>query len=153
MGKQNRRDPIAKARKNVAKSQTRYMKAVAKGERQIRNVRAAVDEKIARAKAEFELRASVLAEAEANAAKRKASDVTPERAADVVQKRSAQRGKKPSSPVEGAIAVETAELVANDSSGDTASANGADHASLTAKPDARGGAAGPSRRRRSSPAR
>lgn len=64
ISKSSKRDPVAKARKKVARAQNRYLKAVAKGERQIRNVRALVDEQIARAKAQFEMRASELAEAE-----------------------------------------------------------------------------------------
>ena len=67
MGKDGRKDPLTKARKKVARAQTRYMKAVARGEREIRNVRALADERIARAKAEFELKASELAEVERGA--------------------------------------------------------------------------------------
>ena len=55
MGKSGKKDPVAKARKKVALAQNRYMKAVAKGEREIENVRAVADERIARAKAEFEM--------------------------------------------------------------------------------------------------
>jgi hypothetical protein len=64
MGKSGKKDSVAKARKKVALAQNRYMKAVAKGEREIRNVRALADERIARAKAEFEMRAGELADIE-----------------------------------------------------------------------------------------
>lgn len=68
MGKNGGKDPVARARKKVARAQSGYMKAVAKGEREIRNVRALADERIARAKAEFELRANELADVERSAA-------------------------------------------------------------------------------------
>jgi len=64
MGKSGVKDPVAKARKKVAQAQNRYLKAVAKGERQIRNARASADERIARAKAEFELRSQELSDVE-----------------------------------------------------------------------------------------
>jgi hypothetical protein len=86
MGKQGTKDPVAKARKKVAQAQNRYMKAVAKGERQIRNVRAHVDEKIARAKAQFELRAGELADVEQHAeGTPNGATASPEKAADVVE--------------------------------------------------------------------
>jgi hypothetical protein len=64
MAKAGRKGRLPKARSAVARAQNRYTKAVAKGERQIRDVRALVDEKVARAKAAFELCANELAEAE-----------------------------------------------------------------------------------------
>jgi hypothetical protein len=84
MGKDTTKDPVAKARKKVARAQNRYLKAVAKGERQIRNVRALVDEQIARAKAEFELRANELADVEPHGVVNGGA-ATPEAAADVLE--------------------------------------------------------------------
>jgi uncharacterized membrane protein YccC len=92
MGKDGAKDPVAKARKKVARAQNRYLKAVAKGERQIRNVRALVDEQIARAKAEFELRANELADAERHGAVNGGA-ATPEAAADVLESAVTQKAK------------------------------------------------------------
>lgn len=64
MAKSVRKQDVAKARKAVARARSRYTKAVAKGERQIRDVRALVDEKVSRAKAAYELRENELAETE-----------------------------------------------------------------------------------------
>ncbi len=111
MANQTEKDPLAKAKRKVAKAQNRYMKAVAKGERQIRNVRAEVDESIARAKAEFEMRAGQLAEIEQEIARKDAAVATAEAAAGRVAKAEQKRPRKkanPRSPADAATAVQAA---------------------------------------------
>ncbi len=134
MGNQEAKDPVAKARKKVAKAQNRYMKAVAKGERQIRNVRATVDERIAKAKAEFEMRASELAEAESAAALKEAQFESPEDTAKSLETPS-KRSKRISTPVEAAVAVEAVQVATAPAETDIVAANGS---STSPKRDAKG---------------
>jgi colicin import membrane protein len=101
MAKQGKKDPLARAKRKVAKAQNRYMKTVAKGERQIRSVRAEVDESIARAKAEFEMRANQLAEIEQDIANKNAAAATAEEAANRV---TAARQKPPAKKARAASA-------------------------------------------------
>jgi hypothetical protein len=86
VGKKKDKEPHLKARKKVARAQATYMKAVARGEREIRSVRAKVDERIARAKAEFEVQASELADLEGGTETPAETEPTPKAASlEVVQ--------------------------------------------------------------------
>lgn len=71
------KEGVDKARVKLARAQDRYMKAVAKGERVVRMARERADERIAKAKAEFEYRATQLAEAEKRAGKQAVAAAAP----------------------------------------------------------------------------
>jgi hypothetical protein len=127
MANQTAKDPLTKAKRKVAKAQNRYMKAVAKGERQIRNVRAEVDESIARAKAEFEMRAGQLAEIEQEVARKDAAAANAEEAATRVAKAQQKRPRNkaaPRTPAEAAGAVAAASATAAKPAPEIVAANG-----------------------------
>lgn len=73
MKKSRDADLLTKARRQTLKAQKRYRKAVAKGEREVRDARALADARTTRARAEFEIHASNLVELESKAGTAEAS--------------------------------------------------------------------------------